>query len=87
MPVLSVHSTSMLPKFSMDASRRTMTPARAMACEPLARLVLMMAGSSCGVRPTASATENSKESSGGRRMAMLNTKTAITRMNITSLSR
>ena len=47
-PVLSVHSTSMLPKFSMAARRLTMTFCSAMRRAPCARLTLMMAGRSWG---------------------------------------
>ncbi len=55
----------MLPKFSMADRRRTITPALAMASEPRDRLMLMIAGSNCGVRPTARASEKSRESSTG----------------------
>jgi hypothetical protein len=34
-PVLSVQRISMLPKFSMEDSLRTITPADAISCEPL----------------------------------------------------
>ena len=56
----------MLPKFSIDARRLTITFACAMRLAPWARLMLMIAGSSCGVSPTASAMEKRKASSTGR---------------------
>jgi len=56
----------MLPKFSIDDSRRTITLPAAIRFAPWARLMLMMAGSSCGVRPTATASEKMKASSTGR---------------------
>ena len=65
-PVLSEQSTFMLPKFSMDARRLTITFAGAMRLAPWARLMLMIAGSSCGVSPTASAREKRKDSRTGR---------------------
>ena len=55
----------MLPKFSMAASRRTITPRLAMPCAPLDRVTLMMAGSSSGAMPTARAMANSSESMAG----------------------
>jgi hypothetical protein len=56
----------MLPKFSMPLRRRTITPLSAMRRAPLDRLMSMTAGRSCGVSPTASASENSSELIGGR---------------------
>ena len=64
-PVLSVHNTSILPKFSIAFNWRTITPSFAMAREPLAKTILMIAGKSCGVMPTAKATENNNESMAG----------------------
>ena len=64
-PVLSEQSTSMLPKFSMAVSRFTITLRAAMSLAPLARFTLMIAGSSCGVSPTARASANRNESSTG----------------------
>ena len=46
--------------------RRTMTPRLAMARAPRARFTPMIAGRSSGLRPTASATENSSVSIGDR---------------------
>ena len=45
----------MLPKFSIEASRLTITFPCAIRLAPWARLILMIAGNSCGVSPTASA--------------------------------
>ena len=56
----------MLPRFSIAFRRRTSTPWRAIICAPRARLTLRIAGSSSGLSPTASATENSSVSIGGR---------------------
>ena len=66
-PVLSEHSTFMLPKFSIAASRLTITLSSAMRRAPCARFTLMIAGSSCGVSPTASASANRNESRTGAR--------------------
>ena len=43
----------MLPKFSIEASRLTITFRLAICRAPCARLTPMIAGRSCGVRPTA----------------------------------
>ena len=56
----------MLPRFSIAVRCRTSTPWRAIICAPRARLTLKIAGSSSGLSPTASATENSNVSIGGR---------------------
>ena len=56
----------MLPKFSIAVRRFTITFFRAIARAPCARFMLMIAGKSCGVRPTASASANRNESSTGR---------------------
>lgn len=50
----------MLPKFSMAFSRRTITPRSARRCAPRERVMLRMAGSSSGARPTAKAIANSR---------------------------
>ena len=73
-PVLSVKSTSMLPRSSMVTSRFTSTLRRASSREPVDRLTLTMAGSSCGVIPIAIASENSSASITGRDSATLMTK-------------
>ena len=62
-PVLSVHSTSIAPKFWIALSRLTMTFLRDIASAPLARLTVTIIGSISGVRPTATATANSNASS------------------------
>lgn len=61
-PVLSVHSTSMAPKFWMAFRRLTTTLRRAMATAPLARLDDTIMGSISGVRPTPTARANRKAS-------------------------
>ena len=76
-PVLSVQSTSMLPRFSIALRCRTSTPCAAMLCAPRARLMLRMAGSSSGLRPTASAIANSSVSTSGRPSSRLITSTAV----------
>ena len=55
----------MLPKFSIALSFRTMTFCSAMRFAPFARLMLIIAGNSCGVSPTESANANIKESNSG----------------------
>ena len=76
---MSVKSTSMLPKSSIATNRRTKTPRCAIRFAPTARLIVTIAGSSSGVSPTAIARENSTASIGGRPIATLITKIAITR--------
>ena len=85
-PVLSVHSTVMAPKSSMASRRLTMTFSAAIRRAPADRLTLTMAGSSCGVRPTASASENSSESTSGRCRTRLTTKMAVTTTTIARTS-
>ena len=65
-PVLSEQRTFILPKFSMEARRLTMTFFDAMRFAPWERLMLMIAGSSCGVSPTAKANAKRKDSMTGR---------------------
>ena len=60
----------------MQTSRLTSTSRRRIRREPAARLVDTTAGSSCGVIPTAIASENSKASSSGRASTTLITKIA-----------
>ncbi len=57
-PVLSVQSTSMAPKFWIALRRLTTTLRRDIATAPLARLALTIIGSISGVRPTATARAN-----------------------------
>ena len=71
----------------MDASLRTMTRSRAMRRAPWARLTLMMAGSNCGVSPTAIATEKRNDSRTGRCRATLMAKMARTSSSVTSSSK
>ena len=56
----------MLPRFSIEASRRTIVFSAAMREAPRARFTATIAGSSWGVRPMASASENISDSSTGR---------------------
>src|SRR6516225_3489459 len=62
-PVLSVHNTSMAPKFWIACSRLTITRLRDMAIAPLARLAVTIIGNISGVRPTATASANRSASS------------------------
>ena len=59
-PVLSVHSTSIAPKFWIALSRFTTTLRRAIATAPLARFDETIIGNISGVRPTATASANRK---------------------------
>ena len=77
----------MLPKFSMALSRRTITPLLAITCAPLARLMLIMAGSNSGAMPTARAMAKSKDSISGRCKSTLMAKAATTSTNITLVIR
>ena len=61
----------------MVTSRLTSTFRLASSREPVDRLTLTMAGSSCGVIPMAMARENSNASSNGRDRATLMTKIEI----------
>ena len=65
----------------MQTSRLTRTLSRASLRDPVARLVLTTAGSSCGVIPTAIASANNTESITGRRSNRL-----VTRMSTVSAS-
>ncbi len=73
----------MLPKFSMAASCLTMTFFRAMRTAPLASVTETIMGSSSGVRPTASATENRNVSSRSRFNRALTRNTNSTRKTTT----
>ena len=86
-PVLSVHRAVMAPKSSIALSRWTMTLCFAITCAPWARLIPTIAGSSCGVNPTASDSENSAESTIGRfssrlTMRMMTTSTIMMRLSM-----
>ena len=61
-PVLSVHRTSMLPRFSMASSRRTMTPRFAIARAPADKRHADDRRQQLGDSPTASATAKSSDS-------------------------
>ncbi len=82
-PVLSVNSTWMLPRSSIVTSRLTSTLRRASWREPLERLTLTIAGSSCGVIPIAIASENSSASMIGRCSSTLTTKMKVVRLAAT----
>ena len=56
----------MLPRFSIEARRRTMVFSAAMREAPRARFTATIAGRSCGVSPIANASENISDSSTGR---------------------
>ena len=86
-PVLSEQSTFMLPKFSIAARRFTITFSWAMRRAPCERLIVMIAGSSCGVSPTASASANKNESNTGLCRKTLNPKIASTSKSVTSASK
>jgi len=81
-PVLSVHNTSIAPKFWIEFSRLTMTFLRDMAIAPLARLTVTIIGSISGVRPTATATAKSNASSQSCFVRPLIRKTAGTMTRI-----
>ena len=62
-PVLSVHSTSMAPKFWIASSRLTMTLRRDITTAPRASVEVTIIGSISGVSPTAMDSANSSASS------------------------
>ncbi len=57
-PVLSVHSTSIAPKFWIASRRLTITLRRDSSTAPLARVEVTIIGSISGVRPTATDSAN-----------------------------
>ena len=61
-PVLSVHSTSIAPKFWIASSRLTMTFLRDITTAPLASVEVTIIGSISGVSPTATDSANRKAS-------------------------
>ncbi len=65
-PVLSVQSTVMAPRSWIEARRFTITLRAAMRSAPRVSVTVVIIGSSSGVNPTASATENIRDSSTGR---------------------
>ena len=56
MPVLSVHSTSIAPRFWIASRRLTITCFLPIATAPLARHTVTIIGNISGVRPTATAS-------------------------------
>ena len=62
-PVLSVQSTSMAPRFWIEFSRLTMTFFFDIASAPLDRQTETIIGSISGVNPTATAIEREKKAS------------------------
>jgi len=78
-PVLSVKSTWMFPKSSMATRRRTRTDLVAIRFAPVERLIVTMAGSSSGVMPTATASENRTASMNGRPIARFTIRIPTTR--------
>jgi len=62
----------------MALRRRTITPRCAIRCAPCESVMLIMAGRSSGVSPTARAREKSNESMSGRLRAILAASTATT---------
>ena len=81
-PVLSVQSTSIDPRFWMAPSRLTITRRLAIRIAPRESVTEMTMGSSSGVRPTASAIANRKESSNGRCRPTLTRMTNSTRNSV-----
>ena len=71
----------------MQTNRLTRTLSRANRRDPVARLVLTTAGSSCGVMPTAIASANNTESMTDRRSNRLVTKMSAVRVSATHSSR
>ena len=85
-PVLSVHSTSIAPKFCTEFRRLTTTLRRAIATAPRARFALTIIGSISGVRPTATASAKVRALSQSPLVSPLIMKTTgtITNMNLIS---
>ncbi len=83
-PVLSVQSTSIAPKFWMELSFLTMTFFLAIASAPLERQTETIIGSISGVRPTATAIAKKKDSfqSCFTKPLMKKTIGTITSMNV-----
>ena len=80
-PVLSLHKTSVLPKFCIVARFLTMTFLRAICTAPCARVTEVIIGRNSGVNPTASAIANRRDSNGSLFSAALMRKTNSTRNN------
>ena len=86
-PVLSEHITVILPKFSIELRRFTMTFFLAICFAPLAKLTLIIAGNNWGVNPTAKANVKSKESKKGLFKSTLTAKRKITMIKVISIKR
>jgi hypothetical protein len=63
---LSVQMTETDPMASIAGSRRTMAWRRAIACTPMASVIVITAGSPSGMAATATATTAMKSSAKGR---------------------
>ena len=77
----------MFPRSSMLMRRLTTTRFLARLRAPEARLMVTIAGSSCGVRPTAMASENNADSRIGRPSSELITKMPPAKTAVTLTSR
>ena len=86
-PVLSVHRMLIEPRFSITCRRLTMTFRLAISRAPDDSPIVTMAGSICGVSPTARASENSSASSSGRPNNVLTTKMNAVSTSIIRTSR
>ncbi len=84
-PVLSVHSTSIEPRFWMAGRRFTMTCWRDMRSAPCASVTDTIIGRSSGVSPTASAIANRNDSSRGLCVAVLTSSTKSTISTVTRM--
>ena len=78
-PVLSVKSTSMLPRSSIATRRLTRTRLAASARDPDERLTVTMAGIISGAMPTAMASEKRSASISGRDRMTFAAKTNVVR--------
>ena len=78
-PVLSLHRMSMLPRFWIAERCFTITFSRAIWIAPCASVTVVIIGRNSGVRPTASATEKSSDSSGLRPKPRFTTRMNSTR--------
>ena len=81
-PVLSVQSTSIAPRFWMALSRLTMTFFLPMATAPLVRQTVTIIGSISGVRPTATASAKKNAWAQLPLVSPLMTKTSGTMTNM-----
>ena len=83
-PVLSVHNTSMAPRFWMEFRRLTMTFFLDMARAPLERHTVTIMGSISGVMPTATAKAKKKASC---QLCLVNPLMRKTKGTITAMKR